>query len=265
MNNFDYGDIYLGVDLGSTSIKSMAIDDTGKIVWSNIQSTNPKNLILINEFDFYGFFNNKLRSICTTGYGRKNLKAAKYSSTEILCQAKGIAHLFEGTGTIIDVGGQDTKIINLMKNKVTDFYMNDKCASGTGRFIDKAAGILGCSLEEMANLEIREESTKPISSTCAVFAETEIISLISENWSVAKIADSLYYSLAIRLANTAQVFGFNENVVFTGGLAKHKRLLYWLEKVMKCKVVVPQIDSQTTAALGAALMAKELIKKEDVK
>lgn len=264
MNTTKQEDIYLGVDLGSTSIKILAIDSNEKIVGSKKIKSTPQNLASINEYDFEKHFNKRIKFICATGYGRKSLKSANYITSEIACQAKGLTSIYTGIGTIIDVGGQDTKIIRLDNNKIVDFYMNDKCASGTGRYIEKTASILGCSIEEMTKIKMEEKNLKPISSTCAVFAETEIISLMLEDLSVAAIANSVYCSLASRLMNTAMQFGLKEIVVFTGGLAKHTQLVNWMEKVRKGKIFVPlYLDSQITAAFGAALIGKNLVNNGD--
>ncbi len=262
MTKPDSGAVYLGVDLGSTAIKIVGVNGAGDILFNDLIRTNPQNILNINSIDYRKYSDNPVKSICATGYGRKNLFEANCASPEIICQARGIIHLYEGVGTIIDVGGQDTKVIEVAKSKVVNFYMNDKCAAGTGRFIEKVADILGLSLKEMSTMKIEDNDVVPITSVCAVFAETEIISLIAKNTNISRIINSLYYSLANRLANNVRAFGLKDKVVFTGGLGVHERFIYWLQEVLKCKIIVPA-SPQFSAALGAALIGKELKQNED--
>lgn len=256
MDNCSGENLYLGVDLGSTAIKFVGVDDRGVITWDYMELTNPGMIQQVSQVDYKQLVGKNVRSVCATGYGRKNLDWADSVTTEIICQARGIANLYKDAQTVIDIGGQDTKIISIKNSRVVRFLMNDKCAAGTGRFIEKVADILNCSLKELSQTTANKGPVLPINSTCAIFAETEIISLVAQRKCVEQIINSLYYSLAGRIANSVKAFGLNEKVVLTGGLGVHRCLVYWLEQLLGCKVSVPAV-SQYSAAYGAALIARE--------
>lgn len=255
-NNGSAANVYLGVDLGSTSIKFVGVDDSGAIVWEYREPTYPGMIRQVARADYKQLIGPNVKAVCATGYGRKNLNWADSVTTEIICQARGIANLYKDAQTVIDIGGQDTKLISLKDSRVAHFLMNDKCAAGTGRFIEKVADILNCSLEELAGTPPGAGPVLPINSTCAIFAETEIISMVAQGKGAGEIANSVYYSLAGRIANSVQVLGLKQKVVLTGGLGGHRSLVYWMEKVLRCKVYVPAV-SQYSAAYGAALLARE--------
>jgi predicted CoA-substrate-specific enzyme activase len=260
--NYSEENLYLGVDLGSTAIKFIGIDDKGAIVWNYKELTCPDVLRQVSQTGYKQFVGKNIKSVCATGYGRKSLNWADRVTTEIICQARGIANLYKEAETVIDIGGQDTKIIRLKNSKIANFKMNDKCAAGTGRFIEKIASILNCSLNALSQTVPDDDSIFSINSTCVVFAETEIISLVAQGKSVKEIANSFYYSLANRIASSVKAFGLKETVVLTGGLGSHKCLVYWLQKLLCCKVFVPDF-SQYSAAYGAALLAKENLSEKD--
>jgi predicted CoA-substrate-specific enzyme activase len=219
------------------------------------EPTYPGMIRQVAQADYKQLIGKNIKAVCATGYGRKSLNWADSVTTEIICQARGIASLYEDAQTVIDIGGQDTKFISLNHARVVHFLMNDKCAAGTGRFIEKVAGILNCSLAELAGTPPAGPGL-PINSTCAIFAETEIISMVAQGKGAAEIANSVYYSLAGRIANSAQALGLKQKVVLTGGLGGHRALVYWLEQLLGCKVYVPAVF-QYSAAYGAALLARE--------
>jgi len=260
LDNYCNESVYLGVDLGSTSIKFVGLDEQGEINWSHLILTNPETIQQTSQMDFKKMVGGTIKSVCATGYGRKNITCADNITTEIICQTKGISRLFNDAKTVIDIGGQDTKIISISNSRIVNFFMNDKCAAGTGRFIEKVSDILNCPLSIMAETSAEESSILMINALCAIFAETEIISLIADGKSVGQIINSLYYSLANRIANSVKSFGLREKVVLTGGLGQHKCLVYWLEKLLGCNILIPTIP-QYSAAYGAALIGREMFKK----
>ena len=255
---------YLGIDLGSTGIKIVSVDVNANILWRQSFPTNPINLKFVESQGFLKLSNGEIAAVCSTGYGRKKIDWADCISTEISCQVKGISALNSKCKTVIDIGGQDTKIISIENSQLARFSMNDRCAAGTGRFIEKAAGILGCSLEEMSKSQICNKPILSIDSTCATFAETEIISLIAEGKDVWQIVNSLYYALACRIANMVRAFGLTDYIVLTGGLATHRSLIYWLEHFLKCQITIPD-EPRFSAAYGAAVTARDFIRRKLLK
>ena len=252
---------YLGIDMGSTGIKIVCIDDDANLLWSQSFPSNPLNIKYVESKGFMRNTDCTIAAVCSTGYGRKKINWADCAVTEISCQAKGISILDPDCKTIIDIGGQDTKIISIVNSQLARFSMNDKCAAGTGRFIEKAAATLGCTLEEMSEIRMCKEAILPIDSTCTTFAETEIISLIAEGRDVLQITNSLYYALARRIANMVRIFGLTDHIVLTGGLATHRKLIKWLEQFLDCQIKIPE-EPRFSAAYGAAVISRDLLRRK---
>jgi predicted CoA-substrate-specific enzyme activase len=176
--------------------------------------------------------------------------------TEISCHARGAFHLFSDVATIIDIGGQDSKAIRVGPGgRVLDFAMNDKCAAGTGRFLEVMAGALGISLPDMADLALASTVEITISSTCTVFAESEVVSLISQGRAPADIASAICRAIAQRTAGLAARVGISDRVVMTGGVAKNQAVVRMLADKLGFGISVPE-EPQITGALGAALIAR---------
>jgi predicted CoA-substrate-specific enzyme activase len=190
-----------------------------------------------------------------TGYGRHLVEAADVSVTEISCQARGVVRLAPGVRTIVDIGGQDSKVIFLDGRGVRDFAMNDRCAAGTGQFIEMAARRLGYSLEEVGRAAAGSRRPAAITSTCAVFAETEIISLLAGGTAPEDVAAGVLRSIAQRVASLA-VRGLAGPVAFTGGTARIVGMDVILSEAVGQPLVIPP-EPHLTAALGAALLACE--------
>lgn len=260
MSSYCSENMYLGIDLGSSAIKFIGLNERSEVSWSHVIPTNPQTIQQTSQREFESLVKGTVKSVCATGYGRKNIAWADHVTTEIICQARGVSQLFKNAETVIDIGGQDTKIIGVHNSRIVNFYMNDKCAAGTGRFIEKVADILNCPLRVMAGTSVEENSVVLINSVCAIFAETEIISLIADGKSRGQIINSLYYSLANRIANSVKAFGLREKVVLTGGLGQHRCLVYWLEKLLGCEILVPAIP-QYSVAYGAALIGMGMVKR----
>ncbi len=192
-----------------------------------------------------------------TGYGRVTYPADREMS-EITCQARGIAHLFPGARTVIDIGGQDSKVIRLLPGgKVVDFAMNDKCAAGTGRFLEVMAGALEVPLEEIGPLSLQAKNQCDISSFCTVFAESEVISHVSAGAPKADILAGVCNSVAARVASMSSRTGLEPEIIFTGGVASNSGVAAALAKQLGCDLMIPN-DPVITAALGAALFARNL-------
>ncbi len=199
--------------------------------------------------------------VIATGYGRHALKEtwAEKVITEIKAHAIGARYLFPSCRTVIDVGGQDSKAIALDANgNFTNFQMNDKCAAGTGKFLEIMAQSLGYDIDEFARVGLRETRAVPINSMCTVFAESEVISLISKRVKKAEIALGLHEAMVTRVASMANRVGVVKDVVFSGGVARNPTMVSLLEKKLKTEVKVAAAPD-ITGALGAALAAEGML------
>ena len=207
-------------------------------------------------------YNEKVKFVVTTGYGRSLLKESDKQITEITCHAQGAAFLNPKTRTIIDLGGQDCKVINLDNSlNVIDFIMNDKCAAGTGRFIEVMMRILE---EDINNIDIfvKNKNIVNISSMCTVFAESEIISLLAKDIDRGDIALGILHSIAKRTASFSKRLNTNDLVFFTGGLANSKEFNEILSFYLNHEVFSHEL-SQYAGAIGAAIIAYKKVSKKD--
>ncbi|HOB86695.1 MAG TPA: acyl-CoA dehydratase activase, partial [Bacillota bacterium] len=197
----------------------------------------------------------------STGYGRRMLDVADRIITEITCHARGAVHMVPGVRMVIDIGGQDSKVIRLNeRGEVQDFAMNDKCAAGTGRFLEVMAHALEVDLSEMASISERASRSAPISSMCTVFAESEVVSLIAQGVPREEIISGLHEAIAGRTAGMVFRVGLEKEVMMTGGVAKNRGVVKSLEKKLQCKIIVPP-EPQIIGALGAALLAREELER----
>lgn len=256
----------MGIDVGSASSKVIILKDGKDVVASEVVqvgtgSTGPKKAIEA-AFAASGLKQEDIAFTVATGYGRFSLENADKQVSEISCHAKGIYFLVPTARTIIDIGGQDAKAIRLdNKGGIKQFFMNDKCAAGTGRFIEVMARVLETTLDEMAGLDELATETAPISSTCTVFAESEVISQLSKGTSRNNIAKGVHMSVASRACGLAYRGGLEKDVVFTGGVARNAGVVRAVSSVLKTDVIVAP-NPQTTGALGAALFAYEAATKK---
>ncbi|MBC7194532.1 MAG: 2-hydroxyglutaryl-CoA dehydratase, partial [Caldisericia bacterium] len=198
-----------------------------------------------------------IKIILATGYGRISVDFTDLTKTEISCHAKGAKFLFPKTKTIIDIGGQDSKAIKLANNgNVLDFVMNDKCAAGTGRFLEVMSHALQIELKDFGSLHQKSKNLIEISSICTVFAESEIISLIHEGVSKEDIVKGLNYSVARRAVTLLKRVNYEEEITMTGGVAKNSGVVSALEDLLKLKINIPE-NPQIIGAVGAAIFAIE--------
>ena len=196
-----------------------------------------------------------LDKIVATGYGRVNLAAADEQITEITCHGIGAKKLYPEASTVIDIGGQDSKVIRLDNSgMVIDFEMNDKCAAGTGRFLEVMAEALEVELAELEVMSKKAEEEVNISSMCAVFAESEVVTRVAEGHEKDAIIKGIHRSIASRTAAMVGRIGLNEPVIMTGGVAKNTGVVNCLEDELDCEITVPE-EPQIVGALGAALLA----------
>lgn len=255
----------MGIDIGSASSKVVILKDgkdiiCGEVIQSGTGTTGPKR-VLEEATQKTGLKLTDMARIIATGYGRFSCEEADKQISEISCHAKGIFHLVPTARTIIDIGGQDAKAIRLDKNgMVNQFFMNDKCAAGTGRFLDVMARVLEITIDEMAEYDARATEPAAISSTCTVFAESEVISQLSLGVSKENIIAGVHKSVATKACALAQRGGIEADVVMGGGVAQNAGVVRAISKEINQKVIVAP-HPQITGALGAALFAyKEAVK-----
>lgn len=256
----------LGIDVGSASSKAVILKDGKDIIAAEVVqigtgSTGPKKA-LENAFEVSGLTSADISYTVATGYGRFNYEGADKQVSEISAHAKGIYFLVPTARTIIDIGGQDAKAIRLdAKGGIKQFFMNDKCAAGTGRFLEVMTRVLETTLDELAELDALATDTAPISSTCTVFAESEVISQLSNGVSRNNIIKGIHLSVASRACGLAYRGGLEKDVVMTGGVAKNAGVVRAVAGVLKTDVIVAP-NPQTTGALGAAIFAYDAAQKK---
>ncbi len=244
-----------GLDIGSRTIKLALLEDGElKGFWCLETSYEPKtqikNLLAKVEYD----------RLVATGYGR-NLAQEHFGAetiTEIRAHALGVRSLFPEACTILDIGGQDTKAISLSsEGRIIKFEMNDRCAAGTGRFLEVMAMALGVDLSGLSELALEAPQAAQISSLCTVFAESEVVGLIGRGEDRRVIAKGVILSIVKRSVSLWKRVKVKAPVIFTGGVAKNKAVVKTLEELLQIQVLVPE-NPQITGALGAALSAKTL-------
>jgi predicted CoA-substrate-specific enzyme activase len=260
--------VVAGVDIGSTTAKVVVIKD-GKPVSSAIALTGADcnaaaESVLNKALAQIGVSRDELKYVVSTGYGRRAIDFGNESITEISANAKGAIYLGSAKGqvkSIIDVGGQDTKAIILDDNgRITNFIMNDKCAAGTGRFLEVIARVLQEPMDNFVKLSIESKEPATINSTCTVFAESEVVSLIAKKVSRQDIIAGIHKSVAKRIADMGRAAGIKPIVFFDGGGARNLALKLAIEKELGFELFVPQ-NPQLIVALGAAIIAQEKYSK----
>jgi len=261
------GSITVGVDIGSTTAKAVVLNQH-ETMWTAIIPSGMSPPLAGKEvfkivLDKSQHTLEDVAFIIATGYGRVSAEFANKTVTEISCHGRGANFLNPATRTIIDIGGQDSKAISLDEHgKVIDFMINDKCASGTGRFLETAAElVLRVRLEDLGELSARATDTPNISSACTVFAQTEMVSLLASGVSVENLVAGLHRSIASKVSSMVKRIGIRPTVMMTGGVAKNSGVVAAFRKELNINVAVPSnLDPQLVGALGAALIAQEMMK-----
>jgi len=199
--------------------------------------------------------------IVSTGYGRINVPFADKEVTEISCHAKGVSHLVPQARTIVDIGGQDSKAITIdHTGRVTNFIMNDKCAAGSGRFVEVIADTLGLKLEQMGDVSLQSARPAQISNICTIWAQQEVAARLAEGVPIPDLVAGVHRSLADRVARMVKRLKLQKEVILTGGGGKNKGLVHALSLQLDCDILVPP-EPLITGALGAALVGRELYEK----
>ena len=254
---------YLGIDIGSMSCDAIIIDRETNILASTIVPTGSRNLEAIERatrevLDEAHLQKEDIRHIVSTGYGRERVEGRTNDFTEIACHARGIQKYFPTTELLIDIGGQDSKAICITpKGKVSDFTMNDKCAAGTGRFLEAMARALEVDIEEFASLDLGAQGSQNISSMCTVFAESEVVSLVAQGVEIREIANGINRSIASRTYAMAKKIApqlEKMNIAMSGGVARNEGVIRTLRDQCKNQIHIPP-EPDLIGALGAALYA----------
>ncbi len=249
----------MGLDIGSTASKGVVLKDGKEIVASAVvpfgTGTSGPEKVRKELMDMTKLNREDLEKVVVTGYGRMNYEDADKQISELSCHAKGTSFLVEGVRTIIDIGGQDAKALVLdQSGTLQNFVMNDKCAAGTGRFLDVMAKVLETEVSKLGSISAKSQKEVSISSTCTVFAESEVISHLSAGEATEDIVAGIHTSVAKRVSSLAKRVGIKDKVVMVGGVARNEGIVRAMESAIGMEIVVPE-NAQLTGALGAAIYA----------
>ncbi len=248
----------VGLDAGSTTMKLAAVDASGALVLGIIDPADPRLEVQAEALIARALAETATVArvpVVATGYGRNLVRRADRALTEITCHARGVFRATGHGGTLVDIGGQDTKVIVVGPDgAVANFAMNDKCAAGTGRFLEVIAGRLRLSLDELSSAALAGAVEVPVSSTCTVFAESEIISLLARGNELDPIVRGLHRAMVRRVVGLARSAGVRAPVMLSGGVARSAAVRALLAEELKTTIVVPP-EPQLMGAYGAALVA----------
>ena len=258
-----------GIDIGSTAVKVVLVQEGAgpgpQVLFRGVERTgaNAHKVaagLLDRALTEAGLAESELASVVSTGYGRRLIKAAGRQVSEITANARAAVELAGGPGrvrTVIDIGGQDSKVISLAADgTMLNFAMNDKCAAGTGRFLEVLSRALEVDLADLGRVSLESSRRLEITSTCTVFAESEVVGLLAQGEAVADIAAATHRSVARKIGALALKVGIAEPVLFDGGAALNVGLRQSLAEELGCEMIVPE-HPQAATALGAALSAEE--------
>lgn len=260
-------DIYtLGIDIGSTASKAIILKNGEDIIAHDVvflgAGTEGPDTVINDLFEKSNLNWGNISFVVATGYGRNTYQRADDQVSELSCHAKGAAFLYPNVKTVIDIGGQDAKALKIGKNgKMQNFLMNDKCAAGTGRFLEVMSRVLNIPISEFAEKSAMSTQKIDISSTCTVFAETEVISYLANAVKREDILAGVHRSIASRVGTLAQRVGVEEDVVLTGGVAHDMGIVRALEETLHTKVYTNKF-CQLNGAIGAALLGYQIYREE---
>jgi len=254
---------FAGVDIGSTMTKVVIMSDGGDICSQVIGPTGAEHRRLANRVMQEALDRAKLSFpeisyVVATGYGRLNVPFADSEITELTCHAKGVASLFPEVKTAIDIGGQDAKGLKIKSGKLIDFVMNDKCAAGTGRFLEVTAATLGLRLEDLGTISAKSTHRVKISSTCTIFAQQEIVSRLSEGVAVEDVVAGLHDAIAVRVVGMTRRLKIEPVVVLTGGVAKNTGVVKAVREKIEHEVFVPP-NPLLSGAIGGAILGRDIV------
>ena len=256
----------LGIDIGSTTSKCIIMKDGTEIVGKSIviagTGTDGPHQALAEVIQNAGLTSEDISYVVATGYGRKLFEEADAEVSELSCHARGVNFVFPDVRTVIDIGGQDAKVLSLNeKGRMMNFVMNDKCAAGTGRFLDVMANILKLDISELEVEAAKADNPASISSTCTVFAESEVISQLAAGTDLPNLVAGICQSVATRVASLARRAGVREKVCMSGGVARNAGVRNAMAKELGVEIVYSDM-AQLMGALGASLYAYDKIKEQ---
>jgi len=257
----------LGIDIGSTTAKAVILEDGAEIISSSIViatvGTDGVSKAIENVFKESRIKKEDIRLAVATGYGRKTFENADFQLSELTCHALGVHHEFSDARTVIDIGGQDAKVLALNdQGRMVNFVMNDKCAAGTGRFLDVMANILKIDISQLEVEAAKAINPASISSTCTVFAESEVISQLAAGIKIPDLVAGICQSVASRVASLAKRIGVKETVCMSGGVARNAGVRNAMEKELGVRIAYSE-NAQLMGALGAALYAYDKVKNNN--
>jgi predicted CoA-substrate-specific enzyme activase len=258
----------MGIDIGSTASKCIVLKDGKEIAAKAMipfgAGTSGPSRARAEVLAQAGITEHDLAFMLATGYGRNVVEGAGDQMSELSCHARGAYFLFPDVHTVIDIGGQDAKVLRLGKNGILEnFVMNDKCAAGTGRFLDVMARVLEVDINDMETLSAQSQHKVNISSTCTVFAESEVISQLSGNTDKCDIINGIHRAVAGRTSGLAKRLGVIPQVVMTGGVAKNQGVVRALSEELQAEIFISPL-AQYNGALGAALFAWQKYQKSQL-
>lgn len=253
--------MFLGIDIGSSSSKVAIMDENQELkavaVVNKGTGTSGVTEALDGAMGQVQLKKEDIKYTVVTGYGRVTYQEADKQITEITCHAKGVTYMLGDVGTIIDIGGQDAKVIRLnQKGEVENFVMNEKCAAGTGRFLEVMARVLGCELKDLSGLAQHSTKEVPISSVCTVFAESEVISRLAAGEKIEDVAKGAHTAIGKRVSGMCNRVGIKEKIVMTGGVALNADMVKTMGEALG-KPVTAAPYPQIAGAIGAAAFAYE--------
>jgi predicted CoA-substrate-specific enzyme activase len=255
--------IIAGCDIGSLTAKAVVMEDEKilgtSVIRANIRPAESADNVMKLALDKAGVAMDDISYIVGTGYGKEQVSFVNSVASEISCHAKGAIHVLPSARMVIDIGGQDSKATRMDENgKVERYLYNDKCASGTGRFLEVMAQSLKIPLDELGDVAAKSKEDLTISNQCVIFAETEVVSLVNEGKETCDIMKALHFALAKRVAAMAKSIEIKEDVVMTGGVAKNMGVFNAISTVLNVELKpLNGVDPQLIGALGAALYAAE--------
>jgi predicted CoA-substrate-specific enzyme activase len=250
----------LGIDFGSTTGKAVILDESGRILAACVSqkgavSDEGVRAALGAALSEAGVALSEIARTVATGYGRRMLDIADRTITEITCHARGAVEMVPEARLVIDIGGQDSKVIAIDPNGlVARFAMNDRCAAGTGKFLETLARAVNVELDDMGPMALEARQKLNVTSMCATFAETEVISLLAEGVSKVEVLGGVHAAMAKRTIGLVSRVGKCEPVVMTGGVARNPAAVRHIEEALGCRLILPE-RPQIAGALGAALFA----------
>ena len=255
----------LGIDVGSTASKCVILKDGAEIVGKSLApfgaGTSGPGRAINDVLETQGLKREDMAYILATGYGRNSIEWIDQQMSELSCHARGAYFLFPEVHTVIDIGGQDVKVLHLENGAMVNFQMNDKCAAGTGRFLDVMARVLEVKVSDLAELGAKSTKKVAISSTCTVFAESEVISQLSMGSDICDIINGIHHSVASRVVGLAHRVGVQDQVVMTGGVAQNAGVVNALQEELGHTIHTSPL-TQYVGALGAALFAWQKYNKK---